>query len=86
MVMSNREWEDITSRVYFVTATLDDRFVWDEITPSPEWDDAAEVLAVVTGDKVTGYAWADGAPRYRCMGCAHKHYHNGRCETCGKAE
>lgn len=56
---------DLQTKIYFVTATYDDRYVWEEIQPGPDYADLAER----SGD---GWVWADGTSRYRMLGCAHR--------------
>jgi len=52
--------DDLKSRVYFETATVDDRYTWEEITPDP-------AIAQTTYDQ-----WTDGFRRFRLTGCAHR--------------
>ena len=52
--------EELQGNVYFESATLDDRYVWEEVQPDPE---IAEV---------TGGVWFDGLRRFRLVRCAHR--------------
>jgi hypothetical protein len=56
---------DLQTKIYFHTATLDDRYVWEEIKPGPAYADLAE-------RRDDGWQWADGTSRYRLLGCAHR--------------
>jgi len=66
--------EDLQGNIYFVNATMDDRYVWEEIAPDPS-------LAEVT----SGGTWFDGLQRFRITDCAHKEsYRRGDlCTFCG---
>lgn len=52
--------DDLRSRVYFESATLDDRYTWEEIAPDPD-------VAQTTYDR-----WTDGFRRFRLVDCAHR--------------
>lgn len=56
--------DELREREFFITATQDDRYVWEEIKPY-----ADHPAAELAGDQ---WVWADGTSRYRLVGCAHR--------------
>lgn len=66
--------ESLRDNVYFVEATLDTRFTWEEISPADP-----SVAEVMNG------RWMDGLQRFRLTGCTHpESYRDGtRCTHCG---
>lgn len=70
-------------RVYFHSATLDDRYTWEKLTPSfgrelreqhpeltTEQHHELDMLGVTMRPEQV--EWADGLDRYRMVGCAHR--------------
>ena len=55
--------------VYFESATLDDRFKWQEIDPDPA---VGTVINTAPSGEDPVYVWADNFRRYRLLGCAHR--------------
>ncbi len=52
--------EELKTQVFFESASLDDRYVWEEIQPD-------QSVAPVDGDH-----WADNLRRFRLVECAHQ--------------
>lgn len=81
----------LTQQVYFPTATLDDRFLWEEITPAnaaQQTDEIRDQLKAldITRDEAHGpRRWTD-MKRYRISGCAHLVTEGGYCHTCGEIQ
>lgn len=82
-MISDKDWQEIKSRVYFPQAARDSRFTWEEIKPDPADPYVEDELLVWMDDH---YEWFDGMPRYRMTGCAHLHRDEGRCTLCGDQE
>ena len=72
--------DELKDRVFFRTATHDDRFVFEEIEPGPDHSDEAEL----SGDR---WVWADGTSRFKITGCAHRDAdrEGDVCGHCGKS-
>lgn len=72
--------DELRDRVYFRSASLDPRFVWEEIQPGPEFSDIAEI----DGDR---WVWADGLSRFKLVDCAHRDVDRDGdlCTHCGHA-
>lgn len=66
--------EELKTQVFFESASLDDRYVWEEIAPDSG-------VAPVDGDR-----WADNLKRFRLVRCAHQTQDrvDGVCSVCGE--
>jgi hypothetical protein len=67
--VSHIDLDELKARVFFGTATQDDRYVWEKIP----------------GSELDALGISDGLDRYRITGCAHPEaYRSGnRCTHCG---
>lgn len=67
--MSYVDIDSLKQNVYFVTATLDDRYTW----------------ALIPRDELADLGITDDADRYRITGCAHREAYRigGTCSYCG---
>jgi hypothetical protein len=87
--MTHVNMEELKTRVFFKMATLDDRYVWEEIVASPDNESLVGIEAVDITQMgelpERTYIWADGATRYRIARCAHREMdrHGDLCGHCG---
>lgn len=99
MTTNYADIDNLKRRVYFHSATLDDRYEWEKLTPSfgselrekhPDLTtEAAHELDMlgVTLHHGRPPEWADGLDRYRMIGCAHREADRdgALCTHCGHA-
>lgn len=80
--------DELSKGVYFMSATLDARFVWEEIDPSSLPADHPLVLQVGTAQPVLDgpVIFADNLRRFTLVDCAHREADRdgALCTHCGK--
>jgi hypothetical protein len=77
--------DELKTRLYFISATLDERFLWKEVVPTypaellltenPGLPDSmiSELGKVgIVSSPTTEPRWADGFRRFRLIACAHR--------------
>jgi hypothetical protein len=95
--MTHIDLDDLKTRVFFETASHDDRFVWQEIFPvrdvqhnlidanpgltAEQFTELGRVGVIYGPD--TDPRWADGFRRFRIIRCAHREVDRVNGDQCG---